>query len=68
VLNVTFDAFFKPDPAHSTGRFRDVVGGGFRMIASAASVSLVSAVPGFTAPFDYTWSGEGELVFARKDH
>jgi hypothetical protein len=68
VVNVTFDAFFRPDPAHSTGRFADVVGGGFRMIANAASVSLVSAMPGFTAPFDYTWSGEGELVFARDKH
>jgi hypothetical protein len=65
VVNVTFDAFFTPDPAHSTGRFASVVGGGFRMIANAPSVSLLSGVPGFTAPFDYTWSGEGVLVFAK---
>jgi sugar lactone lactonase YvrE len=65
VVNVVFDAFFTPDPVHSTGRFASVVGGGFRMIANAPYVSLLSGVPGFTAPFDYTWSGEGVLVFAK---
>jgi hypothetical protein len=65
VVNVTFDAIFTPDPQHSTGRFASVTGGGFRMIANADYVSLISGVPGFTAPFDYTWSGEGSLVFSQ---
>jgi hypothetical protein len=65
VNDVTFDAFFTPDPANSTGRFADVVGGGFRMIAHADSASLISDVPGYTAPFDYTWSGEGTLVYRK---
>src|SRR5262249_25094480 len=57
VENVRFDAIFTPDPANSTGRFANVTGGGFRMIAKASSISLISSVPGYTAPFDYTWSG-----------
>jgi hypothetical protein len=65
VENVTFDAIFTPDPANSTGRFANVTGGSFRMIANAPSISLVSGTPGFTAPFNYTWSGEGFLTFDR---
>lgn len=64
VTNVTFDAVFTPNPAQSTGRFADVVGGSFTMIAHANSVSLVSIVPGYTAPFAYTWVGEGSLEFS----
>jgi hypothetical protein len=63
LLNGRFVATFTPDPAHSTGRFADVVGGGFEMIASAPSVSLISTMPGYSAPFDYTWRGHGALVF-----
>jgi hypothetical protein len=63
VTGVTFDAIFTPDPANSTGRFADVVGGSFRMIAHADTVSLISDTPGYTAPFDYTWSGEGTLEY-----
>jgi hypothetical protein len=63
-LLVKFDAIFTPDSANSTGRFADVVGGGFRMIANAPHISLGGA-PGFTAPFDYTWSGEGSLEFSK---
>lgn len=65
VTNVRFDAVFTPDPGNSTGRFADVIGGSWRMIAQAPSISLVSSVPGYTAPFNYTWSGEGSLVFGR---
>ena len=65
VVGATFDAVFTPDPANSTGRFADVIGGGWRMIAHAQSISLISDVPGFTAPFNYTWSGEGSLVFGK---
>ena len=65
VVNAKFDAVFTPDPGNSTGRFADVIGGGFRMIAHAESISLISSVPGFTAPFNYTWNGEGSLVFGK---
>jgi hypothetical protein len=34
------------------------------MIAHADSISLVSMVPGYTAPFDYTWTGGGTIIFA----
>ena len=64
VQNVVFDAVFTPDPVASTGRFA-VANGGFRMIATADSISLVSSVPGFTAPFNYTWVGDGELVLKK---
>lgn len=66
VLDVEFDAIFTPDPANSTGRFASVVGGGWRMIAKTDSVSLVSDNPGFTAPFDFTWTGTGSLMFPNK--
>lgn len=66
VENVEFDAFFLPDPANSTGRFERVIGGGWRMIANADPLSLVGGAPGFTAPFDYTWSGVGTLEHANK--
>jgi hypothetical protein len=65
VNDVRFVALFTPDPAHSTGRFADVVGGGFTMIANAESVSLISSVPGYTAPFNYTWNGDGTLQFKK---
>ena len=66
VVDVKFDAFFAPDPANSTGRFASVVGGGWQMIAKTDSVSLEGGNPGFTAPFDLTWSGTGSLMFAKK--
>lgn len=65
VTNVTFDAVFTPNAAQSTGRFANVIGGGFTMIANAPSISLVSNVPGYTAAFDYTWSGQGTLEYSR---
>jgi hypothetical protein len=62
VVGAKFDAVFTPDAANSTGRFADVIGGGWRMIAHADSIGLVPN-SGYTAPFNYTWSGEGSLVF-----
>ena len=64
VVDVEFDAFFSPDPANSSGRFRNVVGGGWRMLANADSVDLVPNSP-FTAPFDYSWSGVGTLNYPK---
>jgi hypothetical protein len=65
VTNVQFVAQFTPDPSNSTGRFTKVVGGSFTMIANAPSISLISTVPGYTAPFNYTWSGQGTLQFSK---
>jgi hypothetical protein len=65
VENVEFDAFFTPDTDNSSGRFKQVVGGGWRMIAKADSIGLIRESP-VTAPFDYTWSGTGTLEFSGK--
>jgi hypothetical protein len=65
VTNVQFVAFFTPDPTNSTGRFANVVGGGWTMIANADAISLVSTTPGYTAPFNYTWSGDGTLEYTK---
>jgi hypothetical protein len=64
VTGVTFDAIFRVDGAASTGRFAGATGS-WRMIANAESVSLISSVPGYTAPFNYTWTGEGTIELAR---
>ena len=61
VTDVKFDGFFTLDAANSTGRFQKFAGGSFRMIATVDEVSLLSSVPGFTAPFEYAWSGAGSL-------
>jgi hypothetical protein len=60
---VQFDAIFTIDGAQSTGRFAGA-SGSWRMIAHADSISLVSTVPGYTAPFPYTWTGGGTITFA----
>jgi hypothetical protein len=62
-FSAVFVAEFSPDPAQSTGRFANVIGGGFTMVATSAPFSLTSGVPGYTTPFAYTWQGEGSLVF-----
>ncbi len=64
VLNVVFDAVFTVDSAASTGRFEGATGS-FRMIAKSPSISLVSDTPGYTAPFEYTWEGDGELTLKK---
>jgi hypothetical protein len=63
VTNVTFEGEFTLDPANCTGRFAKYTSGSFHMVATADSISLVSSVPGFTAPFDYSWDGDGSLQF-----
>jgi len=59
-----FLAEFTPNSALSTGRFTHAIGGGFEMLAVSAPFSLASGVPGFSAPFAYSWAGEGSLVFS----
>ncbi len=57
-----FVAEFTPNPALSTGRFADAIGGGFTMVATSSPFSLTST--GYTTPFNYSWVGEGSLVFS----
>ena len=63
VVGVQFDAVFTIDGAQSTGQFAGA-SGSWRMIAHADSISLASMVPGYTAPFNYTWTGGGTIVLA----
>ena len=67
VVGIQYDAIFTIDGAQSTGRFAGA-SGSWRMIAHADSISLVSMVPGFTAPFDYTWTGGGTITFPSEGH
>jgi hypothetical protein len=66
VVGVQFDAVFTIDGAQSTGRFAGA-SGSWRMIAHANSISLISMVQGHTAPFDYTWTGGGTILFAGRN-
>jgi hypothetical protein len=59
-----FVAEFTPNPALSTGRFADAIGGGFTMVAVSEPFSLVFTPPFYSTPFAYSWAGEGSLVFS----
>jgi hypothetical protein len=63
VVGIQFDAIFTIDGAQSTGRFAGA-SGNWRMIAHAETVPLAGTIPGHTAPFDYTWTGGGTIIFA----
>ncbi len=62
---VVFIAEFNPIPSRSTGRFKDVVDGSFIMIAVTEAFVPVIDEDGYTAPFRYTWEGEGWIEFKR---
>ena len=66
LVGVQFDAIFTIDGAESTGQFAGA-SGSWRMIAHADSISLISMVPGYSAPFNYTWTGGGTIIFANKN-
>jgi hypothetical protein len=55
---VVFTAEFTPVPQDSTGRFANVTGGSFTMVATTEPFVL-----GSTAPVGYTWQGAGFLEF-----
>lgn len=57
-----FVAEFTPDAALSTGRFANVIGGGFEMLAVSSPFSLTPS--GYTTPFAYSWAGLGALEFS----
>jgi hypothetical protein len=54
-----------PTRAASTGRFADVTGGSFTMVATTEPFVLQPDAQGYTVPFAYTWEGEGWLAFGR---
>jgi hypothetical protein len=62
---VQFVAEFTYDPEQSTGRFAQVTGGGFTMIATTEPFPLQIGADGFTPPFEYTWVGEGKIEFGK---
>jgi hypothetical protein len=62
---VQFVADFTPDPAHSTGRFANVTGGSFTMVATTEPFDPTPNAQGYTAPFAYTWVGSGWIEFGK---
>jgi hypothetical protein len=59
---VQFLAVFTPIPSECTGRFAGVVGGGFTMVAVTEPFNPTPNAQGYTAPFQYSWEGQGMLV------
>jgi hypothetical protein len=59
-FTATFVAEFNPEVGKCTGRFANVTGGSFMMVAQSTPFFLQGAT---TTPFTYTWEGNGHLVF-----
>jgi hypothetical protein len=57
-----FVAEFNPLPAKCTGRFANVIGGSFIMIAMSEPFFVLGAT---TTPFEYVWAGKGSIEFAK---
>jgi hypothetical protein len=53
---------FTPIPSECTGRFADVTGGGFTMVAVTDPFDPTPNAKGYTMPFNYSWEGEGMIV------
>jgi hypothetical protein len=64
----TFVAVFTPVPDASTGRFANVTGGSFTMVATTEPFVLSVNDQGYTPSFTYTWVGQGTLEFAMGKH
>ena len=62
---IVFCAEFNPIPELCTGKFANVVGGSFTMLAISEPIDLTLDAFGYTPPFKYTWDGEGTLTFAK---
>jgi hypothetical protein len=60
---VEFVAEFTLVPEESTGRFAKYTEGSFTMIAVTEPFSGVPTDAGFTVPFDYSWTGEGNISY-----
>jgi hypothetical protein len=63
-----FLAVFTPIPSECTGRFADVIGGGFTMVAVTQPFDPTPNAQGYTMPFQYSWEGEGMLVERTGSH
>jgi hypothetical protein len=61
-FSAVFVAEFNPIPSQCTGRFANVTGGSFEMVAISEPFFLEGAT---TTPFVYFWSGEGTLTFGK---
>jgi hypothetical protein len=59
---VQFLAVFTPIPSQCTGRFASVLGGGFTMVAVTQPFNPTPNAQGYTAPFQYSWEGQGMLL------
>ncbi len=59
---VQFLAVFTPIPSECTGRFEDIIGGGFTMVAVTEPLDPTPSAQGYTAPFKYSWEGQGMLL------
>jgi hypothetical protein len=65
---VQFLAVFTPIPSQCTGRFADVIGGGFTMVAVTEPFDPTPNAQGYTKPFEYSWEGQGMLVEKADPH
>jgi hypothetical protein len=61
-FTAVFVAEFNPDLANCTGRFANVIGGSFTMVAVSEPFFIVGDT---TTPFAYTWEGEGAIEFSK---
>jgi hypothetical protein len=59
---VDFLAEFNPIPAECTGRFANITGGGWTMVAQTDPFDPTPNAQGFTEPFGYEWAGLGFLT------
>jgi len=59
-FTATFVAEFNPEPAKCTGRFANVTGGSWIMVAMSDPFFITGVT---TTPFNYRWEGQGYLVF-----
>jgi hypothetical protein len=62
---IVFCAEFNPIVDECTGRYENLVGGSFIMLAMTEPLDLVIDANGNTPPFDYSWEGSGYLEYAR---
>jgi len=59
-FSAVFVAEFNPEPAKCTGRFANITGGSWIMVAVSDPFFITGTS---TTPFNYRWEGQGQLVF-----
>lgn len=65
LFRIVFVAEFNPIVAECTGRYADLVGGSFFMVAMTEPFELTVDANGFTPSFDYSWFGDGYMEYDR---